>query len=321
MQIVVAKVALHLPTCWRISLLYFVFYIMIHGMVKRIIATIAPLEVPRGRKGGFTLVELLTVLAIAAILAILTLPAVEGLQKAGGFNKSVYALADSLNLARSYAMGNNTYVYVGLTEVDRSQNTLASPQLPGSGVVGGTGGRVVLAIVATTDGTSDSTSWSTTGANLTQVRQPQLYDFFHIANTSAASQTSFLTSATSTGNMAAKPSGITAATWITLVTTVPLPVATPPGATAAFSLPLGSTSGTGKYNFSNTNTQIICFNPQGEVLLNGATCQRLEIDVQATTGNTTPALPASMASVANGKNQFAALLIDGVTGSITVYRP
>src|SRR5258708_3064969 len=106
-------------------------------MIKRIINPRMVLRlrtlIPKNA-AGFTLVELLTVISIAGILAILGVPAVQSLQNAGGFNKSVYAMADSINLARSYAMANNTYVYVGLTEVDRTQNILASPQVVGNGV-------------------------------------------------------------------------------------------------------------------------------------------------------------------------------------------
>src|ERR1700734_3542471 len=129
-----------------------------HSMIKRITNQKAVPEfcaLSKARAQGFSLVELLTVISIAGILAILTVPAVQGLQQAGGFNKSVYAMSDSLNLARSYALANNTYVYVGLTEVDRTQNIMTSPQNPGVG-------RVALSIVATKDGTSDVSSWSAT---------------------------------------------------------------------------------------------------------------------------------------------------------------
>jgi prepilin-type N-terminal cleavage/methylation domain-containing protein len=243
------------------------------------------------KNGGFTLVELLTVLSITAILAVLTVPAMQGLQSASGFNKSVYAMADSLNLAHAYAIANNTYVYVGLTEVNRTQNPGASPQVAGVG-------RVALSIVATTDGTSDVGSFSTTGTNLTQVRQVQTFDFFHIAST--------VFPTTTTGNMA-RPTNVS-------TTPALIPAASAPG--TPFSLPLGSTSGSGKYNFTNTNTQIVCFTPQGGVLLNGTAVQWLEIDVQPMVGTITPTTPANV-----NKGNQAALVIDGVTGALNVYRP
>jgi prepilin-type N-terminal cleavage/methylation domain-containing protein len=245
------------------------------------------------KNGGFTLVELLTVLSITAILAVLTVPAMQGLQSAGGFDKSVYAMADSLNLAHAYAIANNTYVYVGLTEVDRTQSPLASPQVVGNGV-----GRVALSIVATMDGTSDANAWSTTGTNLAQVRQVQTFDFFHIASTVFPTVT--------TGNMA-RPANVS-------TTPALIPAASAPG--TPFSLPLGSTSGSGKYNFTNNHTQVICFNPQGGVLLNGTAVQWLEIDVQPMVGTVTPPTPANV-----NKGNQAALIVDGVTGAVNVYRP
>jgi len=242
---------------------------------------------------GFTLIEMLTVVALTAILAVLATPALQGLQTAGGFDKSLYGIADSLNLAHSYAIANNTYVYVGLTEVDRTQNPATSPQAPGVG-------RVALSIVATKDGTSDAGAWSTTGTNLTQVRQVQTFDFFHVASKVFPTVT--------TGNMA-RPANVTATP--ALIPAAGLP-ATP------FSLPLGSdeTSSGGKFNFNNTNTQVICFNPEGGVLLNGTAVQWLEIDVQPMVGSITPATPTN---VNQGKQ--AALVVDGVTGAVNVYRP
>jgi prepilin-type N-terminal cleavage/methylation domain-containing protein len=256
----------------------------------------------RYRRSGFSLVEMLTVISIAAILAVLSMPALQGLQSAGGFDKSVYGLADALNLARSYAVANNTYVYVGLTEVDRRQNPGAVPQVAGSG-------RVALSIVATTDGTSDYSSsnssvWTSagngTGANLTQVRQVQTFDGFHIA------ATAFPT--TTTGNMA-RPSNLAPSP-------AQLPAASSP--VTPFSLPLGAnvTTSSGKFNFNNTNSEIICFNPQGGVLLNGSVVQWLEIDVQPMLGGAVPAAPANV-----NKGNQAALIIDGVTGAVNVYRP
>jgi prepilin-type N-terminal cleavage/methylation domain-containing protein len=255
-----------------------------------------------GRRRGFTLVEMLTVVSIAAILALLSVPALQGLQTAGGFDKSLYALADSLNLARSYAVANNTYVYVGLTEVNRTQDPGAIPQVAGSG-------RVALSIVATSDGTSDYSSsnssvWTSagngTGANLTQVRQVQTFDGFHIASTAFPTAT--------TGNMA-RPSNVE-------TTPALLPAAN--GPVTPFAVPLGAdvTTSGGKYNFNNTNSEVICFNPQGGALLNGSAVQWLEIDVQPMLGTVAPAVPTNV----NQGNQ-AALIVDGVTGAVSVYRP
>ncbi len=53
--------------------------------------------------GGFSLVEMLTVVSVIGLLTALVLPSVQGLQKAGNFTQSVYGFADSLNFARTYA--------------------------------------------------------------------------------------------------------------------------------------------------------------------------------------------------------------------------
>jgi prepilin-type N-terminal cleavage/methylation domain-containing protein len=259
-------------------------------------------RIPKRAVRGFTLVEILTVLSIVAILAVLSMPAVSGLQQSGNFDKSLYSISDSLNLARSYAVAENTYVYVGLTEVDRTQSPSASPQNPGMG-------RVAMSIVATSDGTSDATSWNTTGttgSNLQQVRQVQTFDGFHIASTAFPT--------TATGGMA-RPTNVT-------TTPLLLPAANSPA--LPFSLPLGSTSSSGKYNFSNINSQVICFNPQGQALIPtkvaGAVvlqpAQWLELDVQPMKGTATP---ATLSNAKQG-NQ-AALIVGGVSGSVTIYRP
>jgi prepilin-type N-terminal cleavage/methylation domain-containing protein len=273
--------------------------IIMRMLTCKLSALLQSVPVWRERRGGFTLVEMLTVVSIAAILAILSVPALQGLQTAGGFDKSTYALADSLNLARSYAVANNTYVYVGVTEVDRTQNPGASPQVVGQG------GRVAISMVATTDGTSDYSSSSSsvwTGANLTQVRQVQTFDGFHIASKVFPMAT--------TGNMA-RPSN---------VETTPALLPAPSAQATPFSIPLGSAGSNGKYNFNGTSSEIICFNPQGGVLLtqNGvlSAVQWLEIDVQPMLGTVAPPAPANV-----NKGNQAALIVDGVTGAVNVYRP
>lgn len=247
------------------------------------------------------MVELLTVIAIITILAVVATPAIQGLQKAGGFTKSVYDLADSLNLARSYAVAQNTYVYVGLTEVDRTQSPAASPQQSGFG-------RVVFAAVATKDGTSDYSTSSTAsgwdysqtvgtssgpGLGLVQVRPVQNFDFLHIATSQFPN---------GTGSMA-RPT-----------TSFDLPLATNP--LTGFSLPLGTPLGGGKYNFTGNSAMVLTFNPQGGVLVNNQAYQGVEIDLQPAVSNSPPPTVTNV----NEGNQ-AAVVIDGTTGAITVYRP
>lgn len=70
-----------------------------------------------GRR-AFSLIELLTVTAIVATLSMVTIPAVQSLRGAGSVNRAIADLSGTLELARTHAMANRTYVRVLLASVD-----------------------------------------------------------------------------------------------------------------------------------------------------------------------------------------------------------
>src|SRR6266480_1543664 len=90
---------------------------------------------------GFTLVEMMVVVAIIAILMVLVVPAFTNLKSAGDATSAAYTIKAALDTARTYAKANNTYVWVGFFEED-----ITNPLNPGTG-------RVVISIVASKDGT------------------------------------------------------------------------------------------------------------------------------------------------------------------------
>ena len=230
---------------------------------------------------AFTLIELIVVMAIIGILALVGSMAFQGTQSANRFSRNVYQLADEIKLARSYAMANDTYVYLGLVETDQTQDSGATPQVAGIG-------RVDVGLVATKDGTSsDSTNYNS--SNLVLIRPVASLDTIHIAGS--------LPAATS-GGMARPSNNVTnlesgAALFAT-----------------AFSLPLGSNLGTGKYNF----TLSIPFNAQGAITVNGSAVRYVEIDLVPCVGTAVP-------SVSSNQGNQAALIVDGATGAVTVFRP
>jgi prepilin-type N-terminal cleavage/methylation domain-containing protein len=100
------------------------------------------------RAGGFTLVELMVVIAVIVLMSVLLVPAFTSLKASGDITNAAYTISGLLEQGRNHAMANNTYVWVGFYEENANSGapTNATPAYPGHG-------RLVLATVASTDGT------------------------------------------------------------------------------------------------------------------------------------------------------------------------
>src|SRR5258708_358501 len=93
---------------------------------------------------GFTLMELMVVIAIIILVSAFIVPAFTNLKSAGDVIDAAYNIKGVLDTARTYAKANNTYTWVGFYEEDVSSTT------PGTAGVG----RLVMSIVASKDGTT-----------------------------------------------------------------------------------------------------------------------------------------------------------------------
>ncbi|XHR30486.1 MAG: Tfp pilus assembly protein FimT/FimU [Chthoniobacteraceae bacterium] len=243
---------------------------------------------------AFSLIELLVVMAVVAGMMTLVVPALHTGRGAGSLSSAVYEIAGLVDQARSYAMANNTHVFVGVVEVDATQDSTAS--MPVTGV-----GRVVIAIVASRDGSSgyygaDSDSieqsWSDGGAygqNLLSVAKIYQFENVHIADT-----------ITSSGEMNRPEVEANYRIGNAKFTSL-----TP------FNWPLSSSRPTGKYRFE----KVIEFDPKGVAIIQSSTnintlTPYIELGLQ----------PAAGSAILSNSN-VAVIQIDGMTGTPRVYRP
>ena len=85
---------------------------------------------------AFTLLELMTVIGIIAILMVLIAPAFTSIKTGSDVTTAAYTIKGALDQARTYAMANNTYTWVGFFEENVASTT------PGTAGVG----RLVMSI-------------------------------------------------------------------------------------------------------------------------------------------------------------------------------
>src|SRR5206468_4197544 len=102
------------------------------------------------REGGFTLLELLIVVGIIALLMVLIAPAFTYIKGGTDVTSAAYTIKGVLDTARTYAISNDTYTWVGFYEEDVSQPSISHGRDPCTGCVG----RLVMSTVASKDRTT-----------------------------------------------------------------------------------------------------------------------------------------------------------------------
>ena len=117
-------------------------------------------ESKRKSPDSFTLIELVSVIAIIGVLTTLLIPAFNGLRGARTLANAAQTIADLFDQARTYTIANNTYVWIGIYEElgNQTEPTNATPPYPGRG-------RVILATVASRDGTTACQDSSSSSSN------------------------------------------------------------------------------------------------------------------------------------------------------------
>ena len=250
------------------------------------------------RHRAFSLIELLVVMAVMAVMLSFIGPAVSGLKGGADLASAAYEISDTLGRARAYAIARNTYVWVGIAEVDQALTTSAAPQRDGIG-------RVALSIVASKDGTriydensNIASDWATktaSGVGLVQLGKLVRIENAHISD---------LGTPPAGGGMdrpaVAQEFQIGAAV-----------------SALSFNFPLGKASGIAQFTFN----KVIQFDPQGTakiVTTNGYSllARQMEVGLQPAKGNVVPPIAGG-----SGLGNCVAIQINGLTGATAIYRP
>jgi prepilin-type N-terminal cleavage/methylation domain-containing protein len=246
---------------------------------------------------GFTLFELLIVMAVIAILMVLIAPAFTTIKGGTDVTSAAYTIKGVLDTARTYAKANNTYTWVGFFEEDVSKPWQPPTSLTPPGGVG----RIIVSIVASKDGTMiyDATA----PAKIDTTKLIQLGKLIKIENAHLAGDAAF-TAAPST------PTGVTFGSR----PSVTYRIATPPNSSPSdsrtpFQYPLGSPQPPAQYSF----LKAVEFSPRGEARIDNSADYSLqnaaEIGLRGTRGTT----------VDTGPN-VVAVQVGGVGGDVIIYR-
>ena len=246
--------------------------------------------------GGFSLVEILAVVSIMVIITALAVPMMNSLKGAGNVTKAVYDIKGILDQARTCAIANNAYVWVGFFEEDGSKDSAVNEATPGIG-------RVIVVSISSKNGTRNYDTANPPGkldsTNLCAIDKLQKFDSLHLSSLNGQGAVPAI------GGMA-RP----------VIKDNNYDLGNPACvASTGFSWPLQG--GVSRYTFS----KIINFDPRGVVRIQSASNgdfipPYIEIGLQSAHGNVTPSLPSDQ-----NQGNHAAIQIDGMTGATRIYRP
>jgi type II secretory pathway pseudopilin PulG len=241
------------------------------------------------------LIELLVVMSIIAILLVMIAPAFTTLKSGGDVTSAANTIKGVLDQARTYAMANNTYSWVGFFEENVSTPS-ANPAPAGIG-------RIVMSIVASNDGTmiyDPNNPAKITTTKLVQVGKLTKIENVHLA--------SFTDTPLGTGStFATRPN-------VTPISTYRIGATTPPNSRTPFQYPVGSPEPGAQYTF----VKAVQFSSKGEGRVDNNTDYTLqtaaEIGVVPTHGTT----------VANANPNLVpnrvAIQFTGAGGDVKIYR-
>jgi prepilin-type N-terminal cleavage/methylation domain-containing protein len=254
---------------------------------------------------AFSLMELMVVIAIITILMVLVIPAFTTMKSAGDITSAAYTIKGVLEQARTYAMANNTYAWVGFYEEDVSRSS-TNPATPGTG-------RVVISIVASTDGTTVYNPNSSLNPDpIDPTRLSQVAKLVKIENVHIPI---FKKYDSGTGNaFDTRP-----ATAASLGRFGDLNAGTSSPSTDSkfpFQYPLGNPAPAAQYTFVKT----LQFSPRGESRVNSTYDIRTEVEIglQPTHGT----LPDGNVLDANGKlvGNLVAVQTSGIGSNVKIYQ-
>ena len=234
---------------------------------------------------AFTLIELLVVMAIMIMIISMSGLAIKGLKGSNDFSKNLYQISNLIEQARSYAMANNTYAYVGFQEVDGLASEEATNQKDAVG-------RLVVALVVSRDGTYDPSATWPPAPNIGSANLELLSKIVSIKNVHVVD----LAAQIPASGAMFRPTPDYSLGQSTLTTVTPLT------------------------NTQYTFSKVIQFDSQGVARVrtaagNVSIPRAIEIGLQYTRGNTLPAVLQA------NQGLQGAIQISGISGAIQVYRP